>query len=145
MEKEDQKKISDPSEIPNENVDEISECVKPEASTEFSAEEQNPNIKSTTDMDVPEDKVDTEAGKCDDDQMETASTDNPFAYLERGDFSSERFKLELCNLPPRFGLSVCFCIFLYYVRFSMNYNHRFNINGKTKFSRKVKKIEISSN
>ena len=41
---------------------------------------------------------------------------NPYGYLERGDFSSEKFKLELSNLPPRFGLVVgVYLIDLFYI------------------------------
>lgn len=31
---------------------------------------------------------------------------DPYAYLERGDFSSENFKIELSNLPRKFGIAV---------------------------------------
>ena len=31
---------------------------------------------------------------------------DPYAYLDRGDFSSENFKLELSNLPRKFGIAV---------------------------------------
>lgn len=30
---------------------------------------------------------------------------DPYAYLERGDFSSENFKIELSNLPRKFGIA----------------------------------------
>lgn len=31
---------------------------------------------------------------------------NPYAYLDRGDFSSEKFKIEIKNLPKFYGIHV---------------------------------------
>jgi hypothetical protein len=52
---------------------------------------------------------------------ETACTDSnsslavsdPYSYLNRGDYTSEAFKLELMNLPKRFGIAVSLCCLLY--------------------------------
>lgn len=34
------------------------------------------------------------------------SSSDPYAYLERGDFSSEKFKIEIKNLPKFYGVHV---------------------------------------
>jgi len=33
---------------------------------------------------------------------------NPYSYLNRGDYTSEAYKLELMNLPKRFGIAVSY-------------------------------------
>lgn len=35
-----------------------------------------------------------------------ATSLNPYSYVQRGDYTSEVFKLELMNLPRRFGIAV---------------------------------------
>ena len=65
---------------------------------------------------VSEDKCSETAGSCGDstrvlvNAMMKDSTDdhNPYSYLSRGDFTSEIFKVELSNLPRRFGIAVRF-------------------------------------
>lgn len=37
---------------------------------------------------------------------EPADNDNPYAYLDR-DFSSEKHKVEIKNMPKFYGMSVC--------------------------------------
>lgn len=32
--------------------------------------------------------------------------DDPYAYLDRGDFTSENFKIEIKNLPKYYGINV---------------------------------------
>ena len=53
----------------------------------------------------------------------TASLD-PYSYVQRGDYTSEVYKLELMNLPKRFGIAVslfcmdilyCFLLLFYYL------------------------------
>lgn len=40
------------------------------------------------------------------DQMESVEIEDPFAYLDRSDFTSEKYKLEVRNLPKHYGISV---------------------------------------
>ena len=48
--------------------------------------------------------IDADAGK-----EGAASGDiDPYAYLNRTEFTSERFKIEILNLPKRFGIGVRF-------------------------------------
>lgn len=35
-----------------------------------------------------------------------ASAENPFSYLERDEFSAEKFKIEVKNLPKYYGINV---------------------------------------
>jgi len=42
-------------------------------------------------------------------QTSTVSLD-PYSYVERGDYTSEVYKLELMNLPKRFGIAVSILI-----------------------------------
>jgi len=45
-------------------------------------------------------------------EKHTESLD-PYSYAQRGDYTSEVYKLELMNLPKRFGIAVSkFCILL---------------------------------
>jgi hypothetical protein len=36
----------------------------------------------------------------------SSEINDPYSYLSRGDYTSEAFKLELMNLPKRFGIAV---------------------------------------
>ena len=38
----------------------------------------------------------------------SVETSDPYSYLNRGDYTSEAYKLELMNLPKRFGIAVSF-------------------------------------
>jgi len=54
----------------------------------------------------------TSGGDCSAAEKCTESLD-PYSYVQRGDYTSEVFKLELMNLPKRFGIAVSkFGIFL---------------------------------
>lgn len=37
---------------------------------------------------------------------------NPYAYLERDEFTSEKFKIEIRGLPKFYGIAVCIWYFL---------------------------------
>lgn len=39
---------------------------------------------------------------------EVIKTDEEYAYLDRGGFSSEKFKIELRGLPKFYGIAVCY-------------------------------------
>lgn len=39
-------------------------------------------------------------------QTETAAKEDPFAYLDRNDFTSEKYKVEVRNLPKYYGNAV---------------------------------------
>lgn len=45
------------------------------------------------------------------DDGESVRKDNPFAYLDRDDFTSEKYKIEIRNLPKHYGIAVSFIIF----------------------------------
>lgn len=40
------------------------------------------------------------------DVISSKSEDDPYAYLERADFSAEKFKIEIKNLPKIYGMNV---------------------------------------
>jgi tRNA (uracil-5-)-methyltransferase len=44
---------------------------------------------------------------------EEVPRDNPYAYLDRADFTSEKFKIEIRGLPKFYGIGVG--LFLYYL------------------------------
>jgi len=39
-------------------------------------------------------------------QTESATKEDPFAYLDRNDFTSEKYKVEVRNLPKHYGIAV---------------------------------------
>lgn len=40
------------------------------------------------------------------DQTEESEKEDPFAYLYRNDFTSEKYKIEVRNLPKHYGIAV---------------------------------------
>lgn len=40
------------------------------------------------------------------DQIESVAKEDPFAYLDRDDFTSEKYKIEIRNLPKHYGIAV---------------------------------------
>jgi len=40
------------------------------------------------------------------DQTESVTKEDPFAYLDRDDFTSEKYKIEIRNLPKHYGIAV---------------------------------------
>lgn len=46
-------------------------------------------------------------------ENECRMTNDPFAYVNRTSFTSEKFKIEVRGLPKFYGISVSF-IFIYY-------------------------------
>lgn len=40
------------------------------------------------------------------DQTVSVTKEDPFAYLDRDDFTSEKYKIEIRNLPKHYGISV---------------------------------------
>lgn len=40
------------------------------------------------------------------DQLESVVKEDPFAYLDRDDFTSEKYKMEIRNLPKHYGIAV---------------------------------------
>jgi hypothetical protein len=44
---------------------------------------------------------------------EEAAHDNPYAYVDRADFTSEKFKIEIRGLPKFYGIGVRFPFLLY--------------------------------
>jgi len=70
-------------------------------------------IRENMDVNVDDEQEKEEEGEQEqaegDETSEIQSSDDvidPFSYLQRGDFSSEIFKIELSNLPRRFGIGV---------------------------------------
>lgn len=56
-------------------------------------------------------KMDQEAAPFPKPETETSEEkapleDDPYAYLDRSDFSSEKFKIEIKNLPKIYGINV---------------------------------------
>lgn len=47
------------------------------------------------------------------DQTESVKIEDPFAYLDRNDFTSEKYKIEVRNLPKHYGISVCIIFEIY--------------------------------
>lgn len=39
-------------------------------------------------------------------QTESVTKEDPFAYLDRDDFTSEKYKIEIRNLPRHYGIAV---------------------------------------
>lgn len=40
------------------------------------------------------------------DKPESMAKEDPFAYLDRDDFTSEKYKIEIRNLPKHYGIAV---------------------------------------
>lgn len=69
-----------------------------ENQTESAAEENR------TEMEVKEEvQVEPQANE---DQTKLAEQEDPFAYLDRNDFTSEKYKIEVRNLPKHYGIAV---------------------------------------
>lgn len=43
-------------------------------------------------------------------EIKDQHTGEEYAYLDRGGFSSEKFKIELRGLPKFYGIAVCTCL-----------------------------------
>lgn len=69
-----------------------------EPKTEFKEEEVVAEIKTETDTGDG-----TEAKNADETE---AKLQDPFAYLDRNDFTSEKYKIEVRNLPKHYGFAV---------------------------------------
>lgn len=79
-----------------EKVNEI-EPVKKEYQSDSLAE------KNQITSEVKDSEVGVEETK---DQTESVTKEDPFAYLDRDDFTSEKYKIEIRNLPKHYGIAV---------------------------------------
>ena len=62
---------------------------------------------SSTGAEIVDDGADDRMDAADDDNKNSEMEEkNPYAYLERDEFCSERFKIELRNLPKQYGFKV---------------------------------------
>jgi len=56
---------------------------------------------------IKSEEKDSEVGPEDtDNQTESVTKEDPFAYLDRDDFTSEKYKIEIRNLPRHYGIAV---------------------------------------
>jgi hypothetical protein len=87
--------------------------------------EESASVTVTDSQEVGLIFADTEARKPDIHEMDNkdnqpiegddkeVSRDNPYAYLNRADFTSEKFKIEIRGLPKFYGIGVRFASLLF--------------------------------
>lgn len=115
-------------------------------------ETDNDVSKSETDLVKSEtclDKFETDLVKSETDLVKSetdiskSGTDlnNPYAYLEREEFTSEKYKIEIRNLPKYYGMNVCCKIFDFFTDRYVFYFRYFQELRKLLFN----KLELAPN
>lgn len=75
--------------------------------------EQSDNVDIKASMTRGEDSVHSKRSEfeCERKSESFDETSNPYAYLERDEFTSEKFKIEIRGLPKFYGIAVCMQFF----------------------------------
>lgn len=67
---------------------------------------QTESVVKENEMELEVKDIKKEVSPLKEEQTERSEKENPFAYLDRNDFTSEKFKVEVRNLPKHYGIAV---------------------------------------
>jgi len=85
-----------------ESLNSASEDAADDAALQSSVSDQSDHADSCTLAGASCSTVDDNTSAAD----KSAMSVDPYGYVQRGDYTSEVYKLELMNLPKRFGIAV---------------------------------------
>lgn len=67
---------------------------------------QTDSVAKESEMELEVKDIKKEVSPSKEEQTERSEKENPFAYLDRNDFTSEKYKVEVRNLPKHYGIAV---------------------------------------
>lgn len=67
---------------------------------------QTESVAKENEMEMVVKDIKKEISPLKEEQTEKSEKENPFAYLDRNDFTSEKYKVEIRNLPKHYGIAV---------------------------------------
>jgi len=107
-----EEKSNDPETVKNqyhsESIAEEMQFKSEEKVNEIEPIKKKYQLESSTDeIQINSDEKNSEVGLEEkENQTESVAKGDPFAYLDRDDFTSEKYKIEIRNLPKHYGIAV---------------------------------------